>query len=73
VPKDPAARRKWLKDTRAGQPSAAVREALVKWYGPEAAKAVRYAEAFEICEYGTRPDEAMLRKLFPFLPQAAGR
>ena len=73
VPKDPAARRKWLKDTRAGQPSAAVREALVKWYGPEAGKAVRYAEAFEICEYGTRPDEAMLRKLFPFLPPAAGR
>jgi len=29
---------------------------------------VRHAEAFEICEYGTRPDEAMIRKLFPFLP-----
>jgi hypothetical protein len=26
------------------------------------------AEAFEICEYGTRPDEAMLRRLFPFFP-----
>jgi hypothetical protein len=35
--------------------------------GAERAKAVRYAEAFEICEYGTRPDEAMIRKLFPFL------
>jgi len=30
--------------------------------------AVRYAEAFEICEYGARPDQAMIRKLFPFLP-----
>jgi hypothetical protein len=27
---------------------------------------VRHAEAFEICEYGARPDEAMLRRLFPF-------
>src|SRR5262245_43194399 len=66
VPKDPAARKKWLRETRGGEPTAAVREALVKWYGPEKGKAVRYAEAFEICEYGTRPDEAMIRKLFPF-------
>ena len=42
-------------------------ETLTKWYGAERAKAVRYAEAFEICEDGTRPDEAMIRKLFPFL------
>ena len=49
-----------------GQPNAAVRETLVKWYGPEKGKAVRYAEAFEICEYGTRPDDALIRKLFPF-------
>jgi LmbE family N-acetylglucosaminyl deacetylase len=72
VPKDPAARRKWLKDTRAGQPSAAVREALVKWYGAEAGKAVRYAEAFEICEYGRKPDKAELTKLFPFF-EGAGK
>jgi LmbE family N-acetylglucosaminyl deacetylase len=68
VPKDPAARRKWLFETRAGRPSAAVRAALVKWYGAEKGNAVRYAEAFEICEYGARPDQAMIRKLFPFLP-----
>ena len=35
----------------------------------ETKNAVRYAEAFEICEYGTRPDQAMIRKLFPFLPK----
>jgi LmbE family N-acetylglucosaminyl deacetylase len=67
VPKDPAARKAWLRDTRP-QPSAAVRTALVKWYGADQAKTIRYAEAFEICEYGTRPDDAMLRKLFPFFP-----
>jgi LmbE family N-acetylglucosaminyl deacetylase len=68
VPKDPAARRKWLFETRAPRPTPAVRSALVKWYGEEKGNAIRYAEAFEICEYGTRPDEAMIRKLFPVLP-----
>jgi LmbE family N-acetylglucosaminyl deacetylase len=72
VPKDPKARRSWLRETRAGQPNAAVRAALVKWYGEEKGNAVRHAEAFEICEYGTRPDDALLRKLFPFFPKAAG-
>jgi len=71
VPKDPAARRKWLFETRAGRPTPAVRAALVKWYGAERGNAVRYAEAFEICEYGTRPDEALIRKLFPFLPKGS--
>jgi hypothetical protein len=38
----------------------------VKWYGAEKGNTVRYHEAFEICEYGRRPDTAELRKLFPF-------
>jgi hypothetical protein len=42
------------------------REALVKQYGPEKGKAVKYAEAFEICEYGRRPSSEELPKLFPF-------
>jgi len=68
VPKDAAARRQWLRGERAGQPNAAVRAALVKWYGAEKGNAVKYAEAFEVCEYGTRPNEAMIRQLFPFFP-----
>jgi LmbE family N-acetylglucosaminyl deacetylase len=66
VPTDPAARRRWLAETRAGRPSPVVRDALVKWYGADKGNAVRHAEAFEVCEYGTRPDEALIRKLFPF-------
>jgi len=27
---------------------------------------VKYAEAFEICEYGRQPDHEELKKLFPF-------
>ena len=69
VPKDMAARKRWLRDTRTPQPTPAVKASLVKWYGAEKGNAVRHAEAFEICEYGTRPDEALVRKLFPFLPK----
>jgi hypothetical protein len=28
---------------------------------------VKYAEAFEICEYGTQPNEEMIKNLFPML------
>ncbi len=69
VPKDPQARIEWLKNQRGNEPNAAVRKALAKWYGEEAAKQIKYAEAFEICEYGTRPSQADLRRLFPFFPE----
>jgi len=72
VPRDPVARRRWLQESRAPQPTPAVRAALIKWYGAERGNAVRHAEAFEICEYGARPNEAIIRKLFPFLPNASG-
>ena len=66
VPTDPAERRKWLEKSRDRRPSATVEQALVKWYGAEKAAKVKHAEAFELCEYGRRPTEAELRKLFPF-------
>lgn len=67
VPKDPVERKAWLKRTRTGPISPAVRASLVKWYGLEKGNAVKYYEAFEICEYGSQPDEATIRKLFPML------
>jgi LmbE family N-acetylglucosaminyl deacetylase len=42
------------------------RAKLADWYGKEAADKVQYAEAFEICEYGRRPNKMELAKLFPF-------
>ena len=39
---------------------------LAGWYGGNAARKIEYAEAFEICEYGRRPDRAELARLFPF-------
>ena len=38
VPKEPAERKRWLRESRAVKPTPAVREALAKWYGPEKAK-----------------------------------
>ena len=68
VPKDPAARKEWLKKTRSREIPPAVREAVARWYGADVAGTVTHVEAFEVCEYGARPDEAMLKKLFPFAP-----
>jgi N-acetylglucosamine malate deacetylase 1 len=42
------------------------RETLTEWYGKEKAEKVHHAEAFEICEYGRRPDKKELARLFPF-------
>lgn len=46
------------------------REKLVGLYGEQRGKQVRYAEAFEICEYGRRPNKEQLRRLFPFFPKS---
>jgi len=42
------------------------RAKLVEFYGQEKGGQVKHAEAFEICEYGSRPNKAELKKLFPF-------
>jgi len=45
------------------------RQKLIELYGEEEGKKVRYAEAFEICEFGRNPSTDEIRRLFPFLPQ----
>jgi LmbE family N-acetylglucosaminyl deacetylase len=42
------------------------RPKLAEWYGKDRSDQVKYAEAFEICEYGKVPDKAELKRLFPF-------
>ena len=49
------------------KPNPEVQKSLVKWYGETRAAKALYAEAFEICEYGTQPSEAEIRNLFPML------
>ncbi len=41
------------------------RSNLVQLYGEERGSKVRYAEAFEVTEYGRQPTPAELRELFP--------
>jgi LmbE family N-acetylglucosaminyl deacetylase len=71
VPKDPAAqdaRRKAVRDSFAGRfGSRSYQAKLREWYGSKAGD-VKYVEAFEICEYGRRPDKNEIKKLFPLFP-----
>jgi LmbE family N-acetylglucosaminyl deacetylase len=39
---------------------------LIDWYPAAQAEQIKHAEAFELCEYGTQPDKAELKRLFPF-------
>ncbi|QEG42046.1 PIG-L deacetylase family protein [Roseimaritima ulvae] len=56
-------------DRRAGGEARNYRDALIRWYGEERGKAVQYAEAFEICEYGHQPTDDEIKKLFPFFDE----
>jgi N-acetylglucosamine malate deacetylase 1 len=75
VPKDPAGReaRKREVSERFARRAEAIankyRSKLIELYGPEKGKKVRHAEAFELCEYGSRPSKEQLKKLFPFFGQ----
>jgi LmbE family N-acetylglucosaminyl deacetylase len=70
VPAEPAARREWLRQRRFGsfleRDAQRYRDLLIKYYGPERAAQVRYAEAFEGCEYGARLTPENINRLFPF-------
>jgi LmbE family N-acetylglucosaminyl deacetylase len=67
VPKDPAKHKAYLLQKRVSKPNPDVQKSLEKWYGSARAAKVLYAEAFEICEYGSQPTEADIRALFPML------
>jgi N-acetylglucosamine malate deacetylase 1 len=69
VPKGKAERLEWTRK-RTGQRAARTadrfRSKLVELLGQDKGKAVKYAEAFEVCEYGSQPGREELLKLFPF-------
>jgi len=72
VPKagaDREARRKEMFDRfarRAESVANQYRTKLIELYGEEKGKKIRYAEAFELCEYGSRASPDKLKLLFPF-------
>ena len=74
LPEDAAgqeARKKQVRESFMGRFASTAdrfRAKLAEWYGADHAAKVKYAEAFEVCEYGRQPDKAEIRRLFPFLP-----
>jgi LmbE family N-acetylglucosaminyl deacetylase len=69
VPAGAKERRAWLSKryfNRMTDTADRFRELLVKRYGTKRGNKVRYAEAFEGCEYGSRLTPELAEKLFPF-------
>lgn len=67
VPKEEKERLEWLETNRTGSITSAERESLKKLYGKERGEAIKYAESFEICEYGKQPSEEEIQNLFLML------
>ena len=66
---DPVARKEILRQSwsrRNGRIADRYRDTLIEWYGQDAGKAIKHAEAYQVCEYGHQPTKAQLKRLFPF-------
>ncbi|HTU88879.1 MAG TPA: PIG-L family deacetylase, partial [Gemmataceae bacterium] len=72
LPSDPdkqAERRRKVRENFAARSRSVAqryRAKLIDWYGKDKGSNVRHAEAFEICEYGRRPNKEEMARLFPF-------
>jgi LmbE family N-acetylglucosaminyl deacetylase len=72
VPKEKSDRVAWTKkraDQRYGEVAERFRKQLIEELGESKGRAVKAAEAFEVCEYGSQPTAAELRRLFPFFDE----
>jgi hypothetical protein len=67
IPTTTEARKKWLLETRWPSVDKAALPVIEKWYGKSRVAKVNYTESFELCEYGSRPSEEEIRRLFPML------
>jgi LmbE family N-acetylglucosaminyl deacetylase len=68
VPKRAEERWPWLRkhcESSFAATAETFRDRLIERYGPERGRKVRYAEAFEISEYGHQPDAELMDKLLP--------
>ncbi|MEZ4674255.1 MAG: PIG-L family deacetylase [Caldilineaceae bacterium] len=69
VPAELSARRSWLRqrqDARLRYQADLYRSRLIELYGEAHGQAVKYAESFEACEYGTPLTAENRQRLFPF-------
>ena len=68
VPSDPEARKMHILEGMKARNRAVAdqyRDLLIKLYGEERGSKVTYAEAFELCQYGSQLSQEELKKLFP--------
>jgi LmbE family N-acetylglucosaminyl deacetylase len=75
VPKDKSKRLDWTRERwtpRFASTANRFREKLTSSLGVPRAKSVKFAEAFEICEYGSQPSGDELKRLFPFSDAGVG-
>ena len=72
IPSEPAKQQERKREVRAGfanrneNLAQRFRAKLTDFYGADKAGGVKYAEAFEVCEYGRSPSSQELKQLFPF-------
>ena len=72
IPTSPKERRVWLAERtkrRSGNINSDKQAALIKWYGKNVAKTVKYIESFEVAEYGMQPTDEDLRAFFPMIKE----
>ena len=72
VPEEEEARKAWIRErfeARDARVADNYRELLIEYYGTERGNAVKFAEAFEISEYGSQPTREQLKALFPFFDE----
>lgn len=67
VPKDEKTQLEWLGKQWKREITPEIRTSLVKWYGEEKGNKATIVEAFEISEYGRKPNDEEIRQLFPML------
>ncbi|NOT59988.1 MAG: PIG-L family deacetylase [Acidobacteria bacterium] len=68
VPDDDEGRKNYIREWLIDRGAAAAnkyRAQLVARYGEAQGNAIKYAEAFEVCQYGAQPTAAELNELFP--------
>lgn len=68
VPRAEPERWEWFRkrcEQRFAGAADAFRDKLTERYGADEGRRIRYAEVFEICEYGRRPDADLIEELFP--------
>lgn len=69
VPADEPGRRKYIAERFQARDTFIAntyRDLLQSWYGESRGNAFKYAEVFELSEYGSQPSREMLKELFPF-------